>query len=64
MHKHNELLNRLGRTRDIAKSVGIVDPHISKWRRGGIPSKYVPAIVALARANGYEPTLSDFFDGV
>tara|TARA_R110000737_G_scaffold125041_2_gene157506 strand:+ start:4292 stop:4483 length:192 start_codon:yes stop_codon:yes gene_type:complete len=62
MHKHNELLNRLGRTRDIAKALNIVDPHVSKWRRSGIAKRYIPCVVALARANGYEPTLSDFFD--
>jgi len=62
MHKHNELLNRLGRTRDIAKAIGIAEPHISKWRRGGIPNRYVPAIVKLARSQGVEPTLQDFFN--
>tara|TARA_R110000782_G_scaffold41752_1_gene95419 strand:+ start:900 stop:1091 length:192 start_codon:yes stop_codon:yes gene_type:complete len=62
MHKHNELLSRLGRTRDIAKAIGIADPHISKWRRGGIPNRFVPSIVNLARLQGIEPTLSDFFD--
>ena len=62
MHKHNELLNRLGRTRDIAKAIGIVDPHISKWRRNGIPNRYIPLIVNLARLQGIEPVISDFFD--
>jgi hypothetical protein len=62
MHRHNELLIQIGRTREIARSIGIAEPHISKWRRHGIPNKYVPVIVNLARVNGIEPKLSDFFD--
>ena len=62
MHKHNELLTRLGKTREIAQAIGVVDPHVSKWRRVGIPGKHVPAIVKLARLKGIEPKLCDFFD--
>jgi hypothetical protein len=62
MHLHAQLLNRIGRTRDIALAIGIKDPHISKWKRGGIPAKYVPAIVAYARLRGIEPVLSDFYN--
>ena len=62
MHHHAKLLEKIGRTREIAQAIGIADPYISKWKRGGIPNKYAATVIKLARVRGIKPTLSDFFD--
>lgn len=64
MHHHAKLLEKIGRTREIAQAIGIADPYISKWKRGGIPNKYASAVIKLARAKKIKPTLSDFFEDV
>ena len=62
MHHHARLLDRIGKTREIAQALGIADPYISKWKKTGIGKRWIPAVIKLARAKKLKVTLSDFFD--
>ncbi len=49
--EHKEIIERLGRTSEIAQRFGVSSQVVSMWKRQGIPWKYRPAIKDMADFN-------------
>lgn len=48
MLSHKEIIERLGRTKDVADFLGVPSQRVSEFKRFGIPWKFRPAIAEKA----------------
>jgi hypothetical protein len=61
---HSALIDSLGGTFAVAKSLGCDPGRVSRWRKGGIPPARFPAVVKLAARYGLrDVTLDALFAG-
>jgi hypothetical protein len=56
----DDLAESLGSQAELARRIGVDDTQVCKWKDRGIPARYWPCIVAVARARRYPLTRPPF----
>jgi DNA-binding transcriptional regulator YdaS (Cro superfamily) len=59
----DDLAAILGSQAKLARRIGVDDTQVCKWKDRGIPARYWPHIVAVARARRYPLTIKDVVEG-
>jgi hypothetical protein len=59
----DDLAESLGSQAELARRIGVDDTQVCKWKDRGIPARYWPCIVAVARARRYPLTINDVVAG-
>jgi hypothetical protein len=59
----DDLAESLGSQAELARRIGVDDTQVCKWKDRGIPARYWPRIIAVARARRYPLKLTDIAAG-
>jgi hypothetical protein len=62
--QHVKIIDRLGGYVAVAEAVGRDASTVNRWQRTGIPVAHWPAVLAVAKDQGWRLTVRNLHDGV